>query len=85
LKLIAQFLAMLREMVSRCLNAVVYVNGFDLRWPLCRASQQQSGGICAAAQCHSEWQRRLEVLQRKRRWQASGYRGQINGRRLWCR
>ena len=39
LKLIAQLLAMLREMVSRCLNAVVYVNGFDLCMPLCRASQ----------------------------------------------
>jgi hypothetical protein len=72
LQLFAQLFAMGSELVGSRLQAMVNMNGFDLRGPLRSACQQQRGGVSTAAQCHGEWQSRFEMLEGQCRWQASG-------------
>ena len=51
---------MVRESIGRSLQTVVHVDGLHLAGPTLGTSEQQRGGIGAAAQAHRQRQRRNE-------------------------
>jgi len=73
--------AMPLEGVGRLLQPMVHVDGLHLAGPAARRSQQQHGGIGAAAVCDGQGQRQLQARERLGRGIAVGLR-RI---RPWCR